>query len=195
MVPGLVIAGQSLALFEEEIHPMATKTDLASLIRDVPDFPVKGILFKDITTLIKEPRAFREVIDALVKQYEGQGIDMIAAIEARGWIFAAPLAYKLGAGLIPVRKPGKLPWKKINAAYSLEYGTNVLEMHTDAVQPGQRVLIVDDLLATGGSAKATAELIEQLGGKVVGFAFVIDLTFLKGIEKLKGYDVFSLIQF
>jgi adenine phosphoribosyltransferase len=195
MVPGLVIAGQSLALFEEEIHPMATKTDLASLIRDVPDFPVKGILFKDITTLIKEPRAFREVIDALVKQYEGQGIDMIAAIEARGWIFAAPLAYKLGAGLIPVRKPGKLPWKKINAAYSLEYGTNVLEMHTDAVQPGQRVLIVDDLLATGGSAKATAELIEHLGGKVVGFAFVIDLTFLKGIEKLKGYDVFSLIQF
>jgi adenine phosphoribosyltransferase len=156
---------------------------------------VKGILFKDITTLIKDPAAFREAVDRMAAPYEGMQIDLVAAIESRGFIFGAPLAYKLGAGFIPVRKPNKLPAETISASYTLEYGTNTLEMHKDAIRPGQRVLLVDDLLATGGSAKAAATLIEQLGGKVVGIAFLIDLTFLKGVEKLKGYDVRSIIQF
>jgi len=169
--------------------------DLARMIRDVPDFPVKGILFKDITTLIKDPAAFREAVDRMAAPYEGMQIDLVAAIESRGFIFGAPLAYKLGAGFVPVRKPNKLPAETISASYTLEYGTNTLEMHKDAIRPGQRVLLVDDLLATGGSAKAAATLIEQLGGKVVGVAFLIDLTFLKGVEKLKGYDVRSIIQF
>lgn len=169
--------------------------DLAQMIRDVPDFPVKGILFKDITTLIKDPAAFREAVDRMAAPYEGMEIDVVAAIESRGFIFGAPLAYKLGAGFVPVRKPGKLPAETISASYTLEYGTNTLEMHKDAIRPGQRVLLVDDLLATGGSAKAAATLIEQLGGKVVGVAFLIDLTFLHGVEKLKGYDVRSIIQF
>ncbi|MGB9592944.1 MAG: adenine phosphoribosyltransferase [Anaerolineae bacterium] len=169
--------------------------DLAQMIRDVPDFPVKGILFKDITTLIKDPAAFREAVDRMAAPYEGMEIDLVAAIESRGFIFGAPLAYKLGAGFVPVRKPNKLPAETISASYTLEYGTNTLEMHKDAIRPGQRVLLVDDLLATGGSAKAAATLIEQLGGKVVGVAFLIDLTFLHGVEKLKGYDVFSVIQF
>lgn len=169
--------------------------DLARMIRDVPDFPVKGILFKDITTLIKDPKAFKEAVDRMAALYEGMEIDLVAAIESRGFIFGAPLAYKLGAGFVPVRKPGKLPAETISASYTLEYGTSTLEIHKDAVQPGQRVLLVDDLLATGGSAKAAATLIEQLGGKVMGVAFLIDLTFLHGVEKLKGYDVRSIIQF
>lgn len=169
--------------------------DLAQMIRDVPDFPVKGILFKDITTLIKDPAAFREAVDRMAAPYEGMEIDLVAAIESRGFIFGAPLAYKLGAGFVPVRKPGKLPAETISASYTLEYGTNTLEMHKDAIRPGQRVLLVDDLLATGGSAKAAATLVEQLGGKVVGVAFLIDLTFLHGVEKLTGYDVRSIIQF
>jgi adenine phosphoribosyltransferase len=125
----------------------------------------------------------------------GKEIDVVVAIEARGFIFGAPMAYELGAGFVPVRKPDKLPWEKVAASYTLEYGTNVLEMHADAIEPGQRVLIVDDLLATGGSAKATAELVERLGGEVVGFVFLIELTDLKGVDKLKGYDVFSLIKY
>ncbi len=169
--------------------------DLAELIRDVPDFPVKGILFKDITTLTKDPDAFQEAVDALIDHYIDADIDVVAAIESRGFVFGAPMAYELGAGFVLIRKPGKLPAEKISASYTLEYGTNTLEMHTDAIQPGQRVLLVDDLLATGGSAKAAVELIEKLGGKVVGIAFLIDLTFLKGVDKLKGYDVFSLIKF
>jgi len=169
--------------------------DLAELIRDVPDFPVKGILFKDITTLTKDPDAFQEAVDALIDHYIDADIDVVAAIESRGFVFGAPMAYELGAGFVLIRKPGKLPAEKISASYTLEYGTNTLEMHTDAIQPGQRVLLVDDLLATGGSAKAAVELIEKLGGKVVGMAFLIDLTFLKGVDKLKGYDVFSLIKF
>lgn len=173
----------------------ATSISLASLVRDVPDFPVAGILFKDITTLIRDPQALRQAIDAMLDHYVGKKIDMVAAIEARGFIFGAPLAYELGTGLVPVRKPGKLPAEKIQAEYELEYGTNVLEIHKDALQPGQRVLVVDDLLATGGTAKTTAELIEQLGAEVVGFAFLIELTFLHGREKIKGYDIFSLIQY
>lgn len=171
------------------------KRNLAELVRDVPDFPVTGILFKDITTLIRDGEAFQQVVDAILEHYLGQKIDMVVAIEARGFIFGAPLAYELGAGLVPVRKPGKLPAKKIQAEYKLEYGTNVLEMHEDALQPGDKVLVVDDLLATGGTAKATAELIEKVGAEAIGFAFLIELLFLKGREKIKGYDIFSLIQY
>jgi adenine phosphoribosyltransferase len=169
--------------------------DLAKTIRDIPDWPVKGVLFKDITTLLKDPVALHKAIDELAAPYIGQKIDLVAAIESRGFIFAAPLAYRLNAGFVPIRKPNKLPAPTISASYTLEYGQNTLELHKDAVQPGQRVLLVDDLLATGGSAKAAAGLIEQLGGKVVGMAFLIDLTFLNGAEKLKEYDLFSVIRF
>jgi adenine phosphoribosyltransferase len=169
--------------------------DLAKKIRDIPDFPVKGVLFKDITTLLKDPDAFQETIDALVDHYIDDEVDVVAAIESRGFIFGAPLAYELAAGFVPIRKPGRLPSEKISADYTLEYGTNTLEIHKDAIQPGQRVLLVDDVLATGGSAKAAAELVERLGGKLVGIAFAIDLTYLKGMEKLTDYDVFSLIQY
>jgi adenine phosphoribosyltransferase len=169
--------------------------DLAKMIRDVPDFPKEGILFKDITTLIKEPRAFREVIDRLADHYAGQQIDLVVAVEARGYIFGAPIAYKLGAGFVPVRKEGKLPAETVREEYELEYGTDSVEMHRDAIQPGQKVLIVDDLIATGGSAAATARLVERLGGEVVSIAFLIELTFLKGVEKLKDYDVFTMIEY
>ncbi len=169
--------------------------ELAEMIRSIPDFPVEGILFRDITTLIKDPDAFQEAVDSLLDSCVGKEIDLVVAIEARGLIFGAPMAYELGAGFVPVRKPDKLPAEKIAASYTLEYGTNVLEMHADAIEPGQRVLIVDDLLATGGSAKATAELVERLGGEVVGFVFLIELTDLRGIDKLKGYEVFSLIEY
>ncbi len=169
--------------------------ELSEMIRSIPDFPVEGILFRDITTLIKDPDAFQEAVDSLLDACVGKEIDLVVAIEARGFIFGAPMAYELGAGFIPVRKPGRLPWEKIEASYALEYGTNVLEMHKDAIEPGQRVLIVDDLLATGGSAKATAELVEEVGGEVVGFIFLIELTDLKGIDELEGYDVFSLIKY
>jgi adenine phosphoribosyltransferase len=173
----------------------AAVQDLGKLIRDVPNFPIEGILFKDITTLLRDPQAFRQAIDGLGAHYAGQQIDRVVAIESRGFIIGAPLAYKLGAGLVPVRKPGKLPAQTISVEYSLEYGTNTLEMHLDAIEPGQRVLIVDDLLATGGSAKAAIDLVERLGGVVVGLAFLVELKFLRGVERLKGYDVFSLIQY
>ena len=169
--------------------------DLAELIRDIPDFPVEGILFKDITPLIRDPQAFQEAVDVIVDHYVGMGIEAVASIEARGLIFGAPVAYALGAGFVPVRKPGKLPADKISEEYTLEYGTNVLEVHKDAIHPEQRVLIIDDLLATGGTAHATVRLMERLGAEVVGIAFLIELTFLGGIEKLKGYDVFSLMRF
>lgn len=169
--------------------------DLASLIRDVPDFPVKGILFKDLTTLLKEGPAFQEAVEALTRPYRGLRVDLVAAIESRGFIVAGPVACNLGAGFVPIRKPGKLPAETIRVDYSLEYGTNTLEIHRDAIRPGQRVLLVDDLLATGGSAKAAAELIERLGGQVVGMAFLVGLTFLKGKEALKGYDVYTVIDF
>lgn len=168
--------------------------DLAKMIRDVPDFPKEGIIFKDITTLIKDAGAFREAVDSLADHYAGQDIDLVAAVEARGYIFGAPVAYKLGAGFIPVRKMGKLPAETLRQEYELEYGTDSVEMHKDAIEPGQKVLIVDDLIATGGSAAATARLVERLGGKVVGIAFLIELAFLDGVEKLEGYDVFTVIQ-
>jgi adenine phosphoribosyltransferase len=169
--------------------------DLAKMIRDVPDFPKEGILFKDITTLIKDARAFKEVIDRLADHYAGEQIDLVVAVEARGYILGAPIAYKLGAGFVPVRKKGKLPAETVREEYELEYGTDSVEMHCDAIQPGRRVLIVDDLIATGGSAAATARLVERLGGEVAGIAFLIELTFLNGVEKLKEYDVFTMIQY
>lgn len=168
---------------------------LYEFIRDVPDFPIEGILFKDITPLLQDPSAFKESIDALVNRYQDERIDIVVGIESRGFIFGAPLAYALGAGFVPIRKPGKLPASSSSVEYSLEYGTNVLEIHNDALQPGQRVLVVDDLLATGGSAKAACELVERLGGVVIALAFVIELGFLNGIEKLSDYDVFSLIKY
>ena len=169
--------------------------DLAKMIRDVPDFPKEGIIFKDITTLIKDPHAFREAIDVLTEHYVGQQIDLVVAVEARGYIFGAPVAYKLGAGFVPVRKVGKLPAETVREEYELEYGTDAVEMHRDAIQPGQKVLIVDDLIATGGSAAATTRLVESLGGEVVSIAFLIELGFLKGVDKLKGHDVFTIIEY
>ena len=171
------------------------RLDLAALVRNVPDFPQPGIQFKDITTLIKDGEAFRYVIDHLTQTYRDSTIERVVGVESRGFIFAAPVAYHLGAGFVPVRKPGKLPWRSIKREYALEYGTNTLEVHGDAIEPGQRVLIVDDVLATGGSAAATAALVEELGGKVVGIAVVAELTFLKGRDRLAGYEVTSLIQF
>jgi adenine phosphoribosyltransferase len=169
--------------------------DLASLIRDVPDFPIEGILFKDITTLTRNKEAFREAIDRMADQYADSNVDRIVAIEARGYIFGAPLAYKLGAGFVPIRKPGKLPAETISESYELEYGTNTLEMHRDGIEPGQRILVVDDLLATGGSARAAINLVERLGGRIVGVAFLVELDFLNGREKLEGYDMLSLIHY
>jgi adenine phosphoribosyltransferase len=178
----------------------ATKTgtppvDIGALMRDVPDFPKPGVLFKDITTLIRNGPAFKYVIDQITAQYHMARIQRVVAIESRGFIFAAPIAYHLGAGFVPVRKPGKLPWKSIRTEYELEYGSNVLEVHDDALDPGDRVLIVDDVLATGGSAAATVRLVEQLGGKVVAIAVVAELSFLNGRERLADYEVTSLVQF
>lgn len=169
--------------------------DLRSTIRDIPDFPIEGVLFRDITTLLKHPAAFHAAIDGLVEHYRDTPIDLIVSIESRGHIFASPLAYVLRAGLVPVRKPGKLPADKIQVSYELEYGTESLEMHRDAITAGQRVLVVDDLIATGGSARAAIQLVEKLGGQVIGAAFLIELTFLNGRDALKGYEVFSVLQY
>ena len=169
--------------------------DLASTIRSVPDFPVEGILFYDITTLLKDPAAFKESIDQLVARYKDVGVDVVVGVESRGFIFGTPLAYQLGVGFVPVRKPGKLPAETTSESYTLEYGTNTIEIHVDAIEPGQKVLIVDDLLATGGTAKASCNLVEKLGGQVAGVAFVIELNFLHGRDMLQGYDVFSLLQY
>lgn len=166
-----------------------------ALIRNVPDFPIPGVQFKDITTLLRDGPAFKQVIEGLVTQYRGQPIDIVAGVESRGFIFSAPVAYELGAGLAPIRKPGKLPAETIEVAYALEYGTNTLQMHADAFEPGARVLIVDDLLATGGTVGAAAQLVEKLGGEVVGLAFVIELLFLNGRERLGQYPIFSLVQY
>lgn len=168
--------------------------DLGRYIRNIPDFPVPGILFRDITPLLQNPHALRAAMDCLAEHFKHRDINCIAAIESRGFIVATPLAYLLNVGFVPIRKAGKLPAEKIGTEYSLEYGTNRLEIHRDAILPGQKVLVVDDLLATGGSAKAAAELVEQLGGKVESFAFLIELESLKGREKLSGYEVFSLLK-
>ena len=169
--------------------------DLKRLIREVPNWPKPGILFYDITTLLKDPQGFRALIDSLYNHYDTHPIDIVAGIEARGFIFGPALAYRLGAGFVPIRKPNKLPADKAREEYALEYGTDAVEIHQDAVRPGQRVLVCDDLLATGGTASAAARLVQKLGGKVVGCGFAIELTFLKGREKLDGLDVFSLLQY
>jgi adenine phosphoribosyltransferase len=169
--------------------------DLKKLIREVPDYPKPGIRFYDLTTLLKDKQGFHSLIDQLCGHYHGRTIDIVAGIEARGFIFAPALAYRLNAGFVPVRKPKKLPAKTTSISYSLEYGTDSLEIHEDAVKPGQRVIICDDLLATGGTAAATAKLIEKLGGVVEGAAFAVELTFLNGRKKLANLDVFSLIQY
>ncbi|MDP2659182.1 MAG: adenine phosphoribosyltransferase [Dehalococcoidia bacterium] len=168
---------------------------LQDKIRDIPDFPEKGIIFKDITPLIGDPEGFKATIDQLAAACKGKSVGSIVALESRGFIFGAPLAYHLGVGFVPVRKQGKLPAETFKMEYSLEYGTNVVEIHRDALKPGERVLIVDDLLATGGTAAAAARLVEQVGAVVAGFVFVIELAFLNGREKLPDYDVVSLIQY
>lgn len=169
--------------------------DLKALIREIPDYPKPGILFYDLTTLLKDPKGFHSLVDRLCDQYHGTKVDLVAGIEARGFIFAPALAYRLNAGFVPVRKPKKLPGKTTSVTYDLEYGTDQLDIHTDAVKPGQSVLICDDLLATGGTAAAAVKLIEQLGGKVAGAAFAVELGFLKGRAKLPGIHVFSLLQY
>jgi adenine phosphoribosyltransferase len=161
----------------------------------VPDFPKPGILFYDITTLLKTKDGFKAVIDAMAAHYRDAAADMVVGIEARGFIFAPALAYALGAGFVPVRKPKKLPAECVTISYELEYGADSLQMHRDALDSGKRVLIVDDLLATGGTARAVAKLVEQVGGTVVGLGFMVELTFLAGRDKLQGYDVYSLLQY
>jgi adenine phosphoribosyltransferase len=170
-------------------------SDLKKLIREVPDFPKPGILFYDITTLLKDAQGLGRLTEALVSHYAGRPPDVVAGIEARGFMFGPVLATHLGRGFVPIRKPGKLPAPSIRVTYDLEYGCDSLEIHKDAIQPGQQVLIVDDLLATGGTARATCQLVEKLGGIVCGVAFVIELEFLKGRDRLANYDVFSVLQY
>ena len=169
--------------------------DLRAKIREVPDFPKPGILFYDITTMLKDPGAFRESIELLTGPFQDARVDIVVGMESRGFIFSAPMAYQLGAGFVPVRKLGKLPAETVSVEYSLEYGTNTLEVHKDALSPGQRVLIVDDLLATGGTVKGTIELVERLKGEVVGLAFLVELLFLKGRQRLDGHHIHSVIQY
>jgi adenine phosphoribosyltransferase len=174
---------------------MTTEMDLKKYVRSIPDFPKPGILFRDITPLLASPAAFRECIRRLADHYRGQKIDLIASAEARGFIFAAPLALELGAGFIPVRKPGKLPFETNSFRYELEYRSDTLEIHRDGVSPGQRVLLVDDLLATGGTIEACCRLIEQVGGVVAGCAFLIELKDLKGADRIANYEVFSVLEY
>jgi adenine phosphoribosyltransferase len=168
---------------------------LRQAIRDVPDFPKKGVLFKDITTLLRDPDAFTRSIDLLSTALGDRAYEVVVGIESRGFIFASSLAYKLGKGLVPVRKPGKLPADIVRVSYQLEYGTDSLEMHADAIEAGQRVIIIDDVLATGGTARAVAELVEKVGGKVEALGFLVELDFLKGRDKLSGYEIVSLLRY
>lgn len=172
-----------------------SSVDLRSMIRDVPDFPKPGIVFKDVMPLIADPAAFRESIDQLAAWAGPRTPDLILGAEARGFIFGGALAYALGCGFVPARKPGKLPWHTVEATYDLEYGTDALQVHADALRPGSRVIVLDDVLATGGTARAKIELVEQLGGVVVGGLFVIELAFLHGRDKLEGYDVHALVAY
>ncbi|MFN2484821.1 MAG: adenine phosphoribosyltransferase [Candidatus Limnocylindria bacterium] len=169
--------------------------DLRAKIREVPDFPKPGILFYDITTLLKSGPDFREVIDRMAEQVSGSQVDIVVGMESRGFIFSAPLAYKLGAGLVPVRKLGKLPAETLEVEYALEYGSATLEIHRDAIEPGQKVLIVDDLLATGGTVQGTVELVRRLGGDIVGLSFMVELTFLKGRDQLREFEIHSLLSY
>ena len=170
-------------------------SELRDCVRDIADFPKPGVTFKDITPLLSNTDAFRSTVDLIADHFEGQRVDRVLGVEARGFIIAAPVAYKFGAAFVPVRKAGKLPWEIERVEYELEYGTDLLEIHRDAVDPGDSVVIVDDVLATGGTAAATARLVEKLGGSVLGLAFVIELEFLKGRQKLEDHDVLSLITY
>jgi adenine phosphoribosyltransferase len=174
---------------------MVKKINLKKAIRNIPDFPKQGILFRDISTLLKDKLAFKAAIEKLAARYQNRKIDTVVAVEARGFILGGAIANKLKAGFVPVRKKGKLPWKTHSATYALEYGTDTLEIHRDAINPGENILIVDDLLATGGTVKAVTDLINQLEGKIKGVAFLIELIDLKGRDKLKDYPVFSLIKY
>jgi adenine phosphoribosyltransferase len=172
-----------------------TAEELRSKIREIPDFPKPGILFYDITTLLKDPDAFREAIDLMVEPYRDVGVDIVVGMESRGFIFSGPIAIALKAGLVPVRKLGKLPAETVSVEYALEYGSNTLEIHKDAISRGQRVLIVDDLLATGGTVRGTIELVERLQGEIVGLGFLVELLFLKGRDRLAGYKTTSVVQY
>jgi adenine phosphoribosyltransferase len=169
--------------------------ELKDLIRNIPDFPVEGILFRDITTLLKDGDGWRKAVDALYDRYKDARIDKVVSIEARGFLLGGVLAYKLSCGTVPLRKPGKLPWDKVSESYELEYGSATIEMHRDAIDRGERVLIVDDLLATGGTARAAARLVEKGGGEVVGIAFLIGLTDLEGEKLIENYEVFCVIEY
>lgn len=171
------------------------KNELKTYIRDIPDFPKPGIIFKDITPLLNNPLALKKAINLLVNNFKGEKIDHVVAVEARGFIFGSIVAQKLGAGFVPVRKKGKLPFKTKNISYELEYGTDTLEIHEDAIKPNSKVLIVDDLLATGGTVKAVSNLVKEMGGQIIGVAFVVELRFLKGKEKLKDFPVYSVIKY
>jgi adenine phosphoribosyltransferase len=177
------------------LTPEKTDLDLRRYIRDVPDFPKKGIVFKDITPLLQDGEALKRAMSALAGRFERLGVSKVVGIESRGYIFAPAIALSLDAGFVPVRKPGKLPWRRVTEEYELEYGTDRLEIHEDAIRPGERILIVDDLLATGGTASATRKLVERLEGRVVGAGFLVELTFLKGRARLPGIDVVSLIEY
>jgi adenine phosphoribosyltransferase len=169
--------------------------EIEALIRAIPDFPISGILFRDITPLLKDKQGFRQAIDLFVERFIGRGIDYVVGIEARGYILAAPIAYAIGAGFIPVRKPGKLPYERLTEEYALEYGSNSLEIHADAIGKGERVLVVDDVLATGGTAAATKRLLERLGAIVEAFAFLVELSALRGREKIAGAEIVSFVSY
>jgi adenine phosphoribosyltransferase len=176
-------------------HPPIDCEPLKALIRTVPDFPKPGILFYDITTLLKDKQGYATLVDAMAAHYIGENVDLVLGIEARGFIFGPALAYRLNAGFVPVRKPNKLPAETARVVYELEYGSDALEIHLDAIEPGQRVIIVDDLLATGGTMEATTKLVRQVGGTIVGLAFAVELDFLRGRERFKEYNVFSLLHY
>jgi adenine phosphoribosyltransferase len=169
--------------------------DLRAKIREIPDFPKPGILFYDITTLLKDPAAYKQSIDLMLEPYRDEQVDLVVGMESRGFIFSAPMAYQLKTGLVPVRKLGKLPAETITVEYALEYGSNTLEIHRDAIQAGQKVLVVDDLLATGGTVRGTIDLVERLQGQVVGLAFLVELDFLKGRDRLEGHRVTSVVRY
>ena len=170
-------------------------SELRDCVRDIPDFPKPGVIYKDITPLLSNADAFRSTVDLIAGHFEGAAIDRVLGVEARGFIIAAPIAYRFGSAFVPVRKAGKLPWEIEREEYELEYGTDLLEIHRDAVEPGDRVVVIDDVLATGGTAAATIRLVEKLGGTVIGLGFVIELGFLNGREKLDGYDALSLVTY
>ncbi|MFH2092307.1 MAG: adenine phosphoribosyltransferase [Pseudomonadota bacterium] len=169
--------------------------DLKKMIRSIPDWPIKGIIFRDITTLMQDPEAYQQSCNILYDRYKNMDVDKIVAIDARGFVFGAVLAYKLGVGFVPVRKKGKLPWKTVQETYSLEYGKDTLEIHEDAIQAGEKIVIVDDLIATGGTVSATVKLVEKFGGEIVECAFIVELPDLKGRDQIKGHKVFAIMEF